>query len=361
MTHRGLINAAVVLWLTLAFEVGAEAHAFRPALLDFSEISPGQFEVLWMLPARLVDGVLAYPVGMEAAEPRLPDHCQPTGLPRSTMLPEGIATHWQVDCGERGLTGGDVGVRGLSVNQGDVLLRISSLESDTQTAVLTADSPSVRVGDSTPDGVAASSSFGAFRVYLDLGIGHILLGVDHLLFVLGLLLLVDSRRALVLTITTFTLAHSDTLGLAVLGVVDVPTRPVEAAIALSVVFLAVELTRSPVSNQTSDQTVVVSWTRRYPWAIALAFGLLHGFGFAGALRELGLPAAQVPIALFGFNVGVEIGQLLFVSIVVLLAGLFKRFWTPRYGLATRVAAYAIGSMAVFWLIERVARFWEGVV
>jgi hydrogenase/urease accessory protein HupE len=185
--------------------------------------------------------------------------------------------------------------------------------------------------------------------FATLGIEHILLGIDHLLFVLGLVLIVQSAKLLVQTITAFTIAHSITLAVATLGFVHVPGAPVEAVIALSILFLASELTRQRRGES--------GLTARYPWLVAFSFGLLHGFGFAGALAEVGLPERDITLALLVFNLGVEAGQLLFVAGVLALLWLGRRVIVsppPRW--LQDAPAYAIGSLAAFWLIQRVAAF-----
>jgi hydrogenase/urease accessory protein HupE len=189
----------------------------------------------------------------------------------------------------------------------------------------------------------------AARRYLGLGVEHILLGVDHLLFVVGLLLIVRGPWMLVKTITAFTLAHSLTLALATLGFVAVPSRPVDAAIALSIMFLGAEILRAR-----QDRPGLAA---RRPWVVAFAFGLLHGLGFAGALTELGLAPAEIPVALLFFNVGVEVGQLMFVGACLALAWALRQLrvsW-PRW--AAPLPAYAIGTVAAFWFIERTSGFW----
>jgi hypothetical protein len=186
-----------------------------------------------------------------------------------------------------------------------------------------------------------------FFAYVRIGIEHILFGVDHLLFVLGLMLLVDSWRMLVKTISAFTVAHSMALALAVLGLVDVPPALVEALIALSIVLVAVELTRGGA---------VPTVTRRYPWAVAFAFGLLHGLGFAGALTAIGLPPGELVLALVAFNVGVEIGQLLFIGAMLAPRAWLRRA-AARWTFVESVPAYVIGSLAFAWMLERVGRFW----
>ena len=185
--------------------------------------------------------------------------------------------------------------------------------------------------------------------YIRLGIEHILLGIDHLLFVFALLLIVNGVRRLVWTITAFTVAHSITLAMATLGFVNVPQAPVEAVIALSILFLAVEL----VKQQQGKKDVAI----RAPWVVAFLFGLLHGFGFAGALAETGLPPTEIPLALLMFNVGVELGQLAFVAMVLIAGWLIHRTRTFPLRSAEMATTYVIGSIAAFWTIERIAGFW----
>jgi hydrogenase/urease accessory protein HupE len=188
--------------------------------------------------------------------------------------------------------------------------------------------------------------------YLILGVEHILLGIDHLLFVLALLILVKGTRRLLATVTAFTVAHSLTLAGATLGFVHMPGPPVEAAIALSIVFVAAEIMHSRQGK--------AGLTERFPWVVAFSFGLLHGFGFASALSDVGLPQAAIPIALLFFNVGVELGQLLFIASVFVVIALARRVmrrsrvWQPAW--AWRIPPYAIGSVAMFWVIQRIAAF-----
>jgi hydrogenase/urease accessory protein HupE len=195
---------------------------------------------------------------------------------------------------------------------------------------------------------AAAGGTQVAATYVGLGVEHILLGVDHLLFVLALLILVDGWRRLVWTITAFTVAHSITLAAATLGWAALPPPPVEAVIALSIVFVAGEILHARQGRP--------GLSLRMPWLVAFSFGLLHGFGFAGALAEIGLPQQQIPLALFTFNVGVEVGQLLFVAAVLLLGRLpgFLRLPVPAWW--PQVAAYGIGSVAVVWVLERLAAF-----
>ena len=233
-------------------------------------------------------------------------------------------------------------VQGLAVASTDVLVQVQWPDDQPVSTVLRADQPSWTVPK--PD----ESQRLVPWAYLPIGIEHILLGPDHLLFVLGLLLVVGRRwRLLVGTITAFTLGHSITLALAVLGVIQVRTEAIEAIIALSIVCLAWELARSATPEN--------SWTMRYPWAVSAGFGLLHGLGFAGALTAVGLPQTDVPAVLLLFNIGVEVGQLLFVAVMLVLIavlGRFKRVWPSTL---RRVPVFVIGAIASYWVIERTVR------
>jgi hydrogenase/urease accessory protein HupE len=195
---------------------------------------------------------------------------------------------------------------------------------------------------------APQDSAGVARTYLTLGVEHILAGVDHLLFVLALVLIVSNRRRLLVTITAFTVAHSLTLAAATLGVVRVPQAPVEAVIALSIVFVAAEIIHG-IQGQPG-------LTARAPWVVAFVFGLLHGLGFAGALAEVGLPSRAIPLALLFFNVGVELGQIIFVAAVWAILALVARASVPRHAWVRALPPYAIGAVAMFWVFERVLAF-----
>jgi len=235
-----------------------------------------------------------------------------------------------------------VRIEGLPGSINDVLARVERDDGGTQLARLLPERPSFVVDP-------PKHASGVVRTYLVLGIHHILTGFDHLLFVLALVLIVPAFRRLLWTITAFTLAHSLTLAAATLGLVHVSQAPVEAVIALSIVFVAAEIVHGLQGR--------AGLTARAPWVIAFSFGLLHGFGFAGALAEVGLPPRAIPLALFFFNVGVEIGQLLFVGVVLAaLALLHRAHWTRRRPWAEGVPAYMIGSVAMFWVFERIAAF-----
>jgi len=259
-----------------------------------------------------------------------------------TVLVTLVALSLLVDCGEKGLVNETIVIDGLSATQTDTLLRIQLLDGSMHTTVLRPDSPSFVVPEKASKTKLAGS-------YLGLGIEHILGGFDHLLFVLGLLLIVQSIRLLIKTITAFTLAHSVTLAMATLGFVYVPQAPVEAVIALSIIFLATEL-----SKQHRGETGL---TTRAPWLVALCFGLLHGFGFAGALTEVGLPQSDIPLALLFFNVGVEVGQLMFVSGVLVVTWMINKMKLRWPAWVEHAPAYAIGSLAAFWFIQRTVSFW----
>jgi hydrogenase/urease accessory protein HupE len=323
----------VCLLSALAAATTTAAHELRPAFLELTEIAPEIFDVLWKVPAR-GEARLA----LDAA---LPENCQETA-PR-TVSDTGIAvsSRWRVSCAG-GLTGRAITIDGLSATYTDVLVRIAHLGGTTQASRLSPDSPSLVVA-------AAPTALDTARTYFLLGVEHILLGFDHLLFVLALLLLIRNLRTLVETITAFTVAHSITLAVAALGWSRIPQPPIEAVIALSIVVVASEVVRAERGK--TDLSI------RYPWAIAFLFGLLHGLGFGGALRDIGLPQVDVPLALFTFNVGVEVGQLIFVAAVMAVSAAFRALVTVSLPPLRIAAAYGIGGMSAFWVIERFSGFW----
>jgi hypothetical protein len=253
-----------------------------------------------------------------------------------------------VSCPE-GLAGKSFTVNGLAQTQTDVLLRVDYLDGTASNQRLTPEAPTVTIPD-------RPGAFEVVRTYLVLGVEHILLGIDHLLFVLALLLIVSGIGRLVATVTAFTVAHSITLGAATLGFVHVPSAPVEAIIALSILFLASELARQRTAGGGAAETD--NLTRRFPWLVAFAFGLLHGFGFAGALSEVGVPQHAVPLALLFFNIGVELGQLLFIAAVFGFAWLVRRSAVRVPAIWPRAVAYGVGSVAAFWVVERTIGVFE---
>jgi len=324
-----IIHLLALLTSLLAAPI-ASAHELRPAYLELRQTEPDTFDVLWKVPAK---GELR--LGLYV---RFPEDCTEPKL--RTVYPTGDAfiERWQVRC-PGGLPGKRITVDGLATTLTDVLVRLQWSDGRTQTVRLDAGQTSFVV-EAAPDWRQLAVAYTSF------GVEHILLGIDHLLFVLGLMMIVRSLGTLVKTITAFTVAHSITLGLAVFGVVNVPPGPVEAAIALSIVFLGVEILRAHRGHK--------GLTYRFPWIVAFAFGLLHGLGFAGALTSLGLPAADIPVALLFFNVGVEMGQLLFVLFILVLAWPF-RFLEVRWPKWSKtLPAYAIGTCATYWFLGRVA-------
>jgi hypothetical protein len=312
---------------------GVQAHEVRPGYLAVRQTGAENFDVQWRVPAK---GDLRL-----SLHARLPENCREL-VPRSSHFGGGAHTErWSVAC-TGGLTGRTIAIDGLNATLTDVLVRLERSDGTTQVTRLSPAEPSFVVE-------TAPSAIDVAGTYLGLGVEHILLGIDHLLFVLALLILVEGRRRLVGTITAFTLAHSLTLAAATLGFVNIPQTPVEAIIALSIVFVAGEIVHARCGRP--------GLTQRWPWLVAFTFGLLHGFGFAGALTEIGLPAEAVPLALLFFNVGVEAGQLLFVGACLVLTAAVSRarIQTPTW--AWGGPAYGIGGVAAFWAIERVVGFW----
>jgi hypothetical protein len=257
---------------------------------------------------------------------------------RTYVLADARVQHAELVC-TTPLAGRVFTVNGLELTATDVLLRVDNLDGTSFTHRLVPEAPSVVIPE-RPGALDVAAT------YLALGIEHILLGIDHLLFVLALLLLVRGIGRLVATITAFTVAHSITLAAATLGFVDVPSAPIEATIALSILFVATELARGSVARSRTTATT------NFPWLVAFTFGLLHGFGFAGALSEVGLPAHAIPLALLFFNVGVELGQLAFIAVVLMGAWALRRIRLEPPAWAPRLTAYVIGSVAAFWVFER---------
>ena len=315
--------------IMFGFSPSTRAHEIRPALLDITERNPGWFDVTWKVPMRgeMVLGIA----------PVFPTSLEPVGPPSSRVIPGARIMGFTLRGTADSLVGERITIDGLSALQIDVLLRLELADGTSHSAILRPSSPSFEIPVRATKGDVAWS-------YARMGVIHILQGVDHLLFLLAVLLLVSGVGQLLKTITAFTVAHSITLALASLGVVNIPSTPTEAVISLSIVFLAAEVLRKQAGE--------TGLTQRYPWVIAFGFGLFHGLGFAGALSELGLPAHEVPLALLMFNVGVEVGQIMFVAAAVGLIALLKRIRIPLA--QGRLVPYSIGSIAAFWTIERVA-------
>ena len=330
-------NAFLLLVLLATCAPGAFAHEVRPAYLELRQAAPESYDVLWKVPG-LGDNLR---LGLYV---ELPAGCTKATEPRATMINNAYTERWTVKCAG-GLTGGTIHIAGLASTFTDVLARLERLDGTTQIARLTPSAASFVVE-------AAPRALEVARTYTVLGVEHILTGIDHLLFVLALLILVEGTRRLIATVTAFTVAHSLTLAGATLGFVHVPGPPIEAAIALSIVFVATEIIHSRQGR--------IGLTERFPWIVAFTFGLLHGFGFASALNAVGLPQTAIPVALLFFNVGVEVGQLLFIAAVFVVIALARQV-IRRVGVvppawAWHVPPYAIGSVAMFWVIQRMAAY-----
>jgi hypothetical protein len=270
----------------------------------------------------------------------LPPTCSNLVRPRGSFSGGAYAELWSITC-PGGLSGSTIRISGLTATLTDVLVRLERLDGSTQVTRLTSSIPSFVVE-------AAPRRFQVARTYILLGIEHILTGVDHLLFVSGLLLLVSGVRRLLFTVSAFTLSHTVTLTLATLGFVHVPPAPVEAVIALSILFVAYEVLRKHENPRGLAQ--------RKPWLVAFTFGLLHGLGFAGGLSAAGLPAGHIPLALGFFSAGVEVGHFSFVAVSLVLIGAVGRWTMKLPPWSPRIAPYAIGSVSAYWLIARLVAF-----
>lgn len=338
---RSLYAVLAFIFYIALWPLAANSHALQPGYLELKPLGGSSWQVFWRVP-----DVSGRPMAINVA---LPEGCDPSAGPGLRNDGTAWSARWVVGC-ENGLTGGVIAIPGLETTQTDVLLRYG-LNPDgqagpvDQTHRLTADSPSLILP--TPQGPWAVA-----KSYTGLGITHILGGPDHLLFVLTLMLLIRGKARLLGAVTAFTLSHSLTLAAAALGWLNMPGPPVEAVIALSIVFMASEALKRP------DTDARLPLSQRAPWALAFGFGLLHGLGFGSALMEIGLPQSAVPVALLAFNVGVELGQLLFIACVLALVWigmkLTQRQTLPQ--LARVVPCYFVGCVAMFWTLERMAAF-----
>ncbi len=344
------VSSCSILFFLLCF-ASAFAHEVRPAYLDLRETAPDTYDVLWKVPA---NGEMRLAIYVQ-----FPADARQLSEPRGMISGAAHIERWRIQR-PGGLDGQSIAIEGLSSTKIDTLVRVTDVNGVTKTFRATPDAPSVTIA-------AAASGWQVARTYTALGFEHILLGIDHLLFVLALVLLVKGWKRLVGTITAFTIAHSITLALATLGIVHVPGPPVEACIALSIVFVAAEILRERSSTfrcrvpATTHSTLECratpfTLTARAPWVVAFTFGLLHGLGFAGALSEVGLPQHAIPLSLLFFNVGVELGQLAFIAAVLALAAFARRLPIPLPRWAPRIPPYAIGALAMFWVIERTIAF-----
>jgi HupE / UreJ protein len=327
---RGLPRLLVLAVLLLSGLCGAaQAHEVRPGYLELRQVDTETWDLLWKVPAN-GDRRLALYV-------QLPENCH-NGESGTRFINGAYIERWRTRC-SGGLTGQEIGIAGLPATRTDVLVRVALLDGRTMQMIARPSKPWVEIA-------ASQSGWQVAVTYTFEGIRHILFGADHLLFVLGLLLIVKDGWMLVKTITAFTLAHSITLAVATLGYASAPALPLNAAIALSILFLGPEIVRSWRGE--------TSFTIRHPWVVAFAFGLLHGFGFATALTSAGLPRADLPAALLSFNVGVELGQLGFVALILAMARSFRVLeiaW-PRWVQA--LPGYTVGALGAFWTLQRVA-------
>jgi hypothetical protein len=312
-----------VLLILIAFMASSALHAHEATLgvLEFREVRPGAYVGRWTMEPS---------IGAERVGLRVPPHC-------FLRLPE-------MNCGEKGLVG-PITITNLGADMSAVLIKIIPIADEPRSYTISTANPVVSLlGTGAP---TLQTWIELARTYVNYGIDHILLGADHLLFVLGLIWIVGGGWRLVKTITAFTIGHSASLAAAAFGLIGVPERPLNAAIALSIVFVGVEIIR--------QQRGEAGLTARYPWAVAFSFGLVHGIGFASALAGLGLERRLLPAALLFFNIGVEIGQLAFVLLVLALIWAHRRLDAvlPRWGDA--LPAYAIGSISMFWFLGRLLR------
>lgn len=320
----------------LSFQ-SSQADEFRPAVLELTERDGGWVDLSWKVPTKNDKSLSITPV--------LPDFLVPLGEGAARLTPGAVILTRSYRSDGKSLNGETISIDGLSAIPVDVMVRIKLLDGGEHTGILRSNNVSFIIP-------MQATKWEVAKAYTKLGIVHILEGYDHLLFVLALLLIVSNFKKLLQTITAFTVAHSITLALSTLGLVHVPSAPTEAVISLSILFLAVEILRQRAGKP--------SLTAEKPWLVALAFGLFHGLGFAGALSEVGIPQNEVPVALLMFNVGVEIGQVMFCIVVIAILkagasvknrlGLKLPEWTPQ------ILPYAIGIIAAYWTIERTLSF-----
>ena len=336
LTGKQMLALTAFLVGAIGFSALSLGHALQPGYLEIRLIDKELYAAVWKKPA-----VNSRPMAITA---KLPQSCDPRTPVEPIWDGSAYIARWTLRC-SGGLEGGVIRIDGLDQTKTDVLVRFDFADGASQTHRLTPSDSSFTV-PSQP------SRLEVVRTYLLLGFKHILSGIDHLMFVLALLLLVKGVRRLIVTVTAFTIAHSLTLAGATLGFVQIPGPPIEATIALSIMFVASEIIHS--------RQGIPGLTQKYPWVVAFTFGLLHGFGFAGALAQIGLPQASIPIALLFFNVGVEIGQLLFIASVfaaiALAQQVTRRIDVPRPTWAWAVPPYVIGVIASYGIIQRVAAF-----
>jgi hypothetical protein len=314
--------------VALCGATAALAHEVRPGFLQLTQTAADSYSFLWKKPS-------GGEVELRIA-PVVPPQCRLVVPGAQQLSPGAVVVRGQLSC-PGGIAGKTLAIAGLESTITDVLVRVNHADGRLESHLLRPTTPYVTFGG---DAGLAERALG----YVQLGFQHILLGVDHLLFVLGLMLIVADRWMLVKTLTAFTVAHSITLALATLGYASAPLLPLNAAIALSILFLGPEIVRAWRGE--------TSFTIRHPWVVAFAFGLLHGFGFASGLSAMGLPNDEIPLALLLFNIGVELGQLAFVLLVVLLERAFRVLEVRWPLLLQRLPGYVVGTLGAFWTLQR---------
>jgi hydrogenase/urease accessory protein HupE len=326
-----LFSACVALTVSIV-----SAHETRPAYLEIKETAAGEFQVLWRTP---VTAGMYLPVVL-----KLPASARNLREPSVQELSDSLVERRWIDAGPQGLAGNRIEFTGLEMTITDMVVRVEMLDGRKWTTIVHPSQPWV-------DMAASQTWAGLAATYVVQGIRHILFGADHMLFVLGLLLIVQNRWMLLKTVTAFTVAHSITLAIATLGYAEVPVSPLNAAIALSILFLGPEIVRSWRGE--------TSLTLRHPWAVAFVFGLLHGFGFASALTSAGLPRHELPLALVTFNVGVELGQLGFIALILALERSFRILEIRWPSWAQALPGYTVGSVGAFWTVQRLTLLFGG--
>jgi hydrogenase/urease accessory protein HupE len=324
---RLLLYALALLLAMIAMP--ANADELRPGYLEFTQVRDAEWMLVWKSPMK--GGVTPQ------TRPVLPAGCKMQGAPTRELSGASLVTKFAVKCLD-GVAGKSIGLSGFDTSQTDVLVRVASLGRPAQAMRLTAAEPLAEI-------LAKADAWQIAWTYFVTGAEHIVFGYDHLLFVLALVLLLRGGWTVAKAVTAFTVAHSITLIGTIMGHFGLPQRPVEVVIALSIMFLAAEIIKRNPGN--------LRLSERIPWVVAFIFGLLHGFGFAGALQEIGLPEDDVPVALLTFNLGVEAGQLAIVLAGMLVLASLRRFTEPLTKPAIVAAAYAIGTIASFWFIERI--------
>ncbi len=330
MARLGALAIAMVTGFLALFSTAppVSAHALQPGYLEMRLLDGDLYAMIWRVPA-----VKSRPL-----------NCTERAAPDPDWDGRAYVARWTTRCAG-GLEGQQVRIDKLEQTRTDVLVRYDFSDGRGETHRLTPDNTSFQIPEQP-------NAMEVVRAYLVLGFQHILSGVDHLVFVFALLLLVKGVRLLILTVTAFTVAHSLTLAGATLGYINLPGPPIEAVIALSIMFVAAEIIHARQGHP--------GLTQKYPWVVAFTFGLLHGFGFAGALAQIGLPESSIPIALLFFNVGVELGQLFFIAIVlaIIAAGscVMRRLKRVPWPWTWAIPPYAIGSLSVFWIIQRIESF-----